>query len=173
MSALRKALVHPDFSKETRDALVAELASDQVRFDELMELFYAGTEREITRAAWIMRTAGELNPRLIKPHLNRMTQYMRGEVPDAVLRNTLGLFQGIKLPADLWGEVAEVGFDLLNDPKRPAAIRVHAMSTLLNIVKQVPELKQELQLVVEAHLPFGSAGFQSRGKKVLAALRKL
>jgi hypothetical protein len=47
------------------------------------------------------------------------------------------------------------------------------MTVLLNIVKYVPELKEELKIIIEDQMPYASAGFQSRGKKTLKALEKI
>ena len=47
------------------------------------------------------------------------------------------------------------------------------MSVLLKIVRRYPELKQELKQLIEDQMPFGSAGFVSRGKRVLKALESV
>ena len=47
------------------------------------------------------------------------------------------------------------------------------MTVLSNIACQFPELKDELIMTIEEHMPFGSAGFVSRGRKVLNRLNKL
>jgi hypothetical protein len=45
------------------------------------------------------------------------------------------------------------------------------MTVLANLAKKLPELKNELVPLIEDQMPFGSAGFISRGRKVLKELK--
>ena len=47
------------------------------------------------------------------------------------------------------------------------------MDVLFNITKKFPELREELRLSIEDQMPFGSAGFLSRGTKILKLLDKM
>jgi hypothetical protein len=60
----------------------------------------------------------------------------------------------------------------LLDPKEPIAVRAFSMTVLGNLAAQHPDLKKELRLVIESQLPYGSAGFVARAKKVLKQLEK-
>ena len=51
------------------------------------------------------------------------------------------------------------------------AVKVFAMSVLSQLVDGVPELSQELRIIIEDQLPYASAGFISRARKVLKDLR--
>ncbi len=102
-----------------------------------------------------------------------MIENLQNPVHDAVKRNTLRILQFVDIPEDLLGLTAEICFSILNSAKSPIAFKVHAMSALLDIVKKYPELKGELKISIEEQMPFGSAGFISRGKRVLKALEKL
>ncbi|MCK5279227.1 MAG: hypothetical protein KAQ62_19445, partial [Cyclobacteriaceae bacterium] len=61
----------------------------------------------------------------------------------------------------------------LNSGKEPVAVKVFAMTVLFNIVQVYPELSEELEISIEEQMPFCSAGFKSRGRKVLKALSKI
>jgi hypothetical protein len=90
---------------------------------------------------------------------------------DAVKRNTVRLLQFISLPKSLQGVTAQVCFDLLQNRKEAIAVRVFAMTVLSNIAKDQPALKSELKIIIEDNLPYGSAGFVSRGRKILKELK--
>jgi len=47
------------------------------------------------------------------------------------------------------------------------------MTILFNMTQKIPEIKNELLPIIEDQLPYGSAGFQARGKKIITALKKL
>jgi hypothetical protein len=59
--------------------------------------------------------------------------------------------------------------------QHPALVKPHSrklISTVLaNLVEKQPGLKSELRIIIEDELPYGSAGFLSRGKKILKKLK--
>ena len=75
----------------------------------------------------------------------------------------------INIPEELWGETIEICFRFLSG-NEAVAIKVFSMSVLYNLSLNVPEIITELKVVIEDHLPYGSAGFKSRARKVLAKL---
>lgn len=83
----------------------------------------------------------------------------------------LRLLQYISIPLSLQGKTINLCFDFLNNPKEPIAVRVFAMTVLGNLAKENADLKNEIIMVIEDQLPYGSAGFLSRGKKVLKQLK--
>jgi hypothetical protein len=58
----------------------------------------------------------------------------------------------------------------LRSAKVAVAIQVWCMDIAARIAMPYPELREELAFVIEAQLPYGSAGFVSRGKKILKQL---
>jgi hypothetical protein len=87
----------------------------------------------------------------------------------AVKRNIMWLLQDIEIPRQLYGLLTHKCFALM-DPKETIAVRVFAMSVLANIAMHEPDLKKELRIVIEDQLPYGSAGYLSRARKVLKAI---
>jgi hypothetical protein len=100
-----------------------------------------------------------------------MIKNLYNDVPDAVKRNTLRLLQDRELPSEVLGVATDVGFKIMESRAEPIAVKVFAMTMLANICKKVPELKNELKLLIEDQMPYGSAGFRSRGKRILKILR--
>ena len=91
----------------------------------------------------------------------------------AVARIILSLLADSDIPEEYWDELYTMCFEILENPQQAIAIRVHAMTVLGQIAVNLPELIPELSMVIEAHLPMGSKGFQSRGKKIIKALNKI
>ena len=170
---LRKQLL-TDHSKENTTRIVEYIGNDRERCQELMKLFLYGHYRVIQRAAWVVGDLARLHPENVMPYLPEMVENLKK--PDlhvAAKRNTVRFFQEIEIPEDLWGEVADICFKFLDNNQEPVAVRVFSMTVLLNIVKKVPELKDELKFMVEDHLPYGTSGFKNRGLKTLKALEKI
>jgi len=141
------------------------------KFKELIDIFLAGPYRVTQRTSWPISHLVEKNPSLILPHLNVVLNMLdRNDVHDAVKRNILRLLQFIDMPKKYYGRVVDRCFALM-DPKQPIAVRVFSMTVLGNIAQELPDLKKELQLVIEDQLPYASAGYRSRAKKILKTLK--
>jgi len=85
----------------------------------------------------------------------------------------IALLDQLDFPASLDEDLADLCFGYLADPKTPIAIRCASMTVLEKICQRVPELKSELQLLLEEYMDHSSAGFKSRAKRVLARLAKM
>lgn len=170
---LRKQLL-TTHSKENTMLIVNYIGNDSERFAALMELFLGDEYRVCQRAAWVVGDAARNRPQLVAPYLERMVLNLkRPNLHVAVKRNTVRVLQEIELPESLWGEAAEACFNLLGSSEEAVAVKVFSMTVLLQIVKKVPELKDELKYLIEDQLPYGTSGFKNRGKKTLKALDKI
>lgn len=161
-----------DFNKSTCDRIVAYIGDDPKRFSNLVDAFLNSEYRINQRAAWPLSYSVKKHPELIKPHLKKViTNLKKPKIHDAVKRNTVRFLQFIEIPRSLHGITLDHCFKLLQDKKEPIAIKVFSMSVLANLAKEYPELKGELIATIEDQMPYGSAGFIARGKKVLKQLR--
>lgn len=148
------------------------VGSNPKRFADLIDIFLDGPYRITQRASWPISICVEREPSLIKPHLTRILKELeRPNAHDAVKRNIVRLLQFVPIQKSAQGRTIDNCFALLKDRKQPIAVRVFSMTVLANLVPEVPELKNELIPYIEDELPFGSAGFISRGKKILKALK--
>lgn len=159
-------------SKIQAQAVADYVGDDPERFAAMVNIFLGGPYRVTQRAAWALGICGKDRPWLVAPHLEGLVDNLREGPTDAVKRNTLRVMQGVDIPEPLLGPVAEVGFALLGG-QEPVAIKVFAMTVLLNVAKKAPGLRHELRIMVEDQMPYGSPGFLSRGRKVLRELAKI
>ncbi|MEZ4886078.1 MAG: hypothetical protein R3E32_15190 [Chitinophagales bacterium] len=159
-------------SKANTMQIVDFIGDDQTRFDELMELLLNGEPLVVQRAAWAVGHCGVTYPRLIHKHFQSMIDKLKQpNIHDAVKRNTVRVWQFVEIPEEFMGSIASICFDYLADVKQAVAIKIFSMTVLLNITQKVPELKNELRLLIEEQMPYGSAGFRSRGRKTLKQLK--
>lgn len=143
------------------------------RFEELMQCFFSEEKRLCQRAAWVLSHCVERYPHLVVPHLEAMVAQLKKPIHVTVKRNTVRILQMIHIPEDLQGELVNICFDFLLDPKEAIAVQAFSMTVLYNITLEEPELKEELRVVIEEMMPHGSAGIKSRGGKILKALTKI
>lgn len=159
-------------NKQDCDRIVQYVVKDQNRFNELVHIFLTEQYRITQRAAWPLSYAAKKHSELIKPHLKKIIYNLeKPGLHDAVIRNTVRLLQFITIPPALQGKTLDLCFSFLQDRKQPVAIRVFSMTVLANLTKVHPALKEELSMIIDDQMPYGSAGFISRGKKVLKQLK--
>ncbi|OJJ19168.1 hypothetical protein BKI52_20360 [marine bacterium AO1-C] len=158
-------------SKENAESIAQYVGADPDRFAELMALFLGDEYRLTQRAAWVLSKSVDRHPQLLLPYLEKVIYNLQEDVPVAVKRNTVRILQDVDIPEDLMGPLADVCFQFLESGEEPIAVKVFSMTILFNITKKEPDLKNELRLLIEAQLPYGSAGFKSRAKKILPHLQ--
>jgi hypothetical protein len=164
--------IQKEHSKAQRDKIVNYIGKSPRRFEKLVNVFLKGPYRVTQRSAWPLSYCVELHPELIKLHLKRILLFAKKPgVHHSVKRNTMRLLQFIDIPKNLQGLVADLCFTFLQDTKEPIAIRVFAMTVLMNLAKFLPELKNELIPIIEDQIPYGSPAFTSRGRKALKELK--
>lgn len=173
MMDIRKQLLK-EHSKQNTNLIVDYVSQSQERFDVLMHLFLTDEYRVTQRAAWVVGEMGRHHYPMLAPHLPAMVHNLRKRsLHDSIKRNTVRVLQEIEIPENLWGEVADICFGYLATNDEAVAVKCFSMTVLLNITLKVPELKDELKILIEDQMPYGSAGFKSRGKRTLKALEMI
>lgn len=164
--------IHKEYTKNQKDKIVNYVGHDPKRFSELVDVFLQGPYLVTQRAAWPLSYCIEQYPDLLQPHFRKiLAQLGKKNIHDSVKRNTLRMLQFVRVPKAWQGITTDLCLTFLANAREPVAIRVFAMTVLANITSEVPELKNELILLIEYHLPYASAGFISRGNKVLKQLK--
>ena len=159
-----------DRTKEYYETLAKQIGSDNILLGELVDLVTTKDKKISNRAAWVLSKCADRNIKLITPYLKPLINNLTLSSDDGVKRNTLRVLQDIEVPEEYYGILADQCFKFLGSNKEAIAIKVFAMTVLSNICKEVPELKNELRIIIEDQMPYGSAGFKSRAKKVIKNL---
>lgn len=162
-----------EHSKRNTVRLATWIGTDKARFGQLMNLFLKGEYCVTQRSAWIMSHCADNHPELILPYLDRMINRMlEPDVHVAVTRNVVRILQEVNVPKKLLGKVASVCFDLLEFQHQPIAVKCFSMTVLANIAEREPGLINEIRLLIEKQMPWGTPGFKARGRKTLARLNQ-
>ena len=168
-----KKMLEKNHSKTQSNAIAYYIGNNANRFKALLKVYLDGPYRITQRAAWPLSICVERWPYLIDPHLKKILDYLdKPGIHDAVRRNTMRLLQFIDIPKRYHGRVANLCFAYLQDRKTAVAIRVFSMTVLSHIIKDQPDIKKEFVMILEDELPYGSAAFLSRAKRVLKEIAK-
>ncbi|MGB3466411.1 MAG: hypothetical protein WBA74_14120 [Cyclobacteriaceae bacterium] len=160
-------------SKENAETIANYISDDPDRFKELVDIFLQEEYRISQRSAMVLGKCTDAFPELILPHLEKLILNLRNPISDAVKRNTVRTLQEVEIPDKLLGITADILFKVMEDRKEPVAIKVFTMTALYNICVKEPALANELKILIEDQLPYGSSGFKNRGLKTLHKLEKI
>lgn len=157
-----------EHSKAQTLRLAHWVGADPERLAALLDIALGPNYRLNQRSAWVLLYVAQQHPHVLEPWLPRMVA-KAGEpgVHDAVKRNVVRILEDIDIPDALLGDLTDLCFRFLADPQEAVAIRAFSMTVLDKICERVPELRPELRLLIEEHLPHASAAFQNRGRKIL------
>lgn len=160
-----------EHSKAQTMRIVHWIGADADRLASLMEILLGDDYRLTQRSAWVVRYVGQKHPGLMAPYYPILLEAIdRKTIHDAVKRNALNVFEEVEIPAEYYDTLADHCFRYLEDPQEPIAIRCASMTVLEKICRDIPELKEELRLLLEEQLEFESAGFRSRARRILSRL---
>lgn len=161
-----------EHSKRQTTKIVNYIGSSPARFKVLVKTFLEGPYRVTQRAAWPLSYCVREHPKLINPHLKSILKMLdKKDAHVAVKRNIMRLLQDIEIPKQYYGLLTDKCFALM-DSKETIAVRVFSMSVLADIAMNEPDLKKELTIVIEDQLPYATAAYVSRAKKVLKRLSR-
>jgi len=136
-----------------------------------MALFLQGPYRLTQRAAKPLTYCAEQNPELVKPYLNQLLKIVSHQdvaVSISIRRNIVRLLQFVDIPGNLQAKAISICFGLLTDPKETIAVKVFSMTVISNLARQHPPLAKELVSILENQLPYASAAYRSRAKRIMA-----
>lgn len=164
---------YPD--KETLDEIITYIGNDPARFAKLIYLVLHGDRNVSQYASWLISPCIDLHPSLIRPHLQELIEHLsQPNLSDWVIRSTIkALMKTDNLSEEHQGLALQHCFDYLLNPKMAVSIHVYAMQTVFNISLNEPDLLNELKMVIEERLPYGTAAYKSRGKKIIGEIRKI
>jgi hypothetical protein len=150
---------------------VAKLIDQDKRlFESLTRIYFDQSRQDLARkAAWVLRQCVEQYPHMILPYQRKLVSYIGKEGHhDAIKRNGLAILEFIPISEKLYGPLINICFKFLMNGKEPVAIKAYSMSILDKISRDIPEIRQELKLVLQELLPYESIGFKTRAKKILS-----
>lgn len=110
---------------------------------------------------------------MIMPHIADLVAILsRKDIHPALIRNAVRVLEAIDIPERYHGEVMNACFGFIENPATPVAIKAFSLTTLFNLSVHYPDIRPELQLIIEERMPDESAAFRVRGRKILAQIRK-
>lgn len=137
---------------------------------QLMQAFFGKEKTLVQRASWAASKAYDVKPELFDSYLPQLIACLEKPIHGSVRRNSLRMMQTMQIPEEHQSKLIDTLFALLSDPKEESAVKAFAMTVAYNLVKQYPELGQELKIIIEDQLPYATPSFKSRAKRIINKL---
>ncbi len=144
--------------------------ANPAEFDNLIKLSFGTNQPEGWRSAWVLAE-------LVKDYkglLARIAPYSRKIIDSFTVfkhpgqkREYMKVMQLLNLQEEEMGLLLNLCFDWLLDKEIDVAIRVHCMQIIYEFSLKEPDLQQELKVILEQEMDYGSAGFRGRARKIL------
>jgi len=161
-----------EHSKKQTLKIAAFIGDDPVKFRLLIDELFSGEKVVSQRASWVLSTCAEKNATLVIPYHKKLLSLLDLKAHPAVKRNIVKVMQFQSVQQNAKGMLAGKMFALLNSNEEPVAVKAYSLTVLFNLCLKYPGLIPELKLAIDHQLPYSSAGFRARSKKVMAGLEK-
>lgn len=161
-----------DSSRKLADLTANMVYDNPSLFNDLVILALGDESPYAQRAARVLSICSLQYPELIRPHRRKIIQRMPSLHNEGVIRSLLKVYA--EIPATYLAleksVLMNLCFDFLTNANTPVAIQVYSMEILYRISVDIPEIRRELYFVIAAQMPYASAGYKSRGARIMKKL---
>ena len=170
LEALKETLLKVKMQKLT-DLCIKESYS----YRDLIDLTFYHEEEIAFRAAWILESCLKHFAERFDPEIPYFLDcYPRQDNHSCRRHYTKIMMQLLKTrPASIepcTDQIVEATFEWLANERVPVAVKANCMTILFVLRKKHDWIEEELKAQIEFLMKNGTAGIQSRGKKILAML---
>ncbi len=148
----QKKIVDLSYIFETRQFNASELANAILlnhQEDELLTFALSKDQLISNRAMWVLNHCADLDFERIKPFQAKLINHLKNShIHSGVVRSVLRIFRDQSIPQKHKAFMLDKCFSYLKNPSEAIAVRVFAMTIILNISKPYPELLNELSAVL-------------------------
>ena len=161
-----------EHSRRQAEKIAGWIGNDKQKFSRLINLITQGEYAIAQRAAYPLSLVAEKNPKLAESQLHLLIDKCLNDknVHDAVKRNVVRIMQFINIPEKLQAKAMNLCMDYLADPNETIAVRCFSMTVLANLAKLYPDIKHEVEEVINVSMKNSTPGLKARAKKVMKSL---
>jgi len=162
-----------DSSKALADLTANMVYDEPSLLNPLIEVAWLDQEPISQRASRVVSICCCRFPELLKPYVSSIVENLKELKSEGPIRNFLKIFA--EVPVKLTNRNKSILLNLCFDYLSKAcavSLKVYSMEILFKLSEDIPEIRRELYHLIEEQVPESSAGFKSRGNKILKKLSK-
>ena len=166
-------LIMAEHSRHQADFIVDIVLSQPSYLDELLHIVFQNREPISRRASWPLRIISERDINILESHVPVIIKRLPEIDNVAIQRAFLAILVNVKIPKENYGELLQFTCEILLNPGSPVASLIYSTDIFYKISINEPELLNELKLMLEQLLPYGSAGVKSKCRKTIKKIDRL
>ena len=168
-----KKILSSRHSKEMVLEIRDYIGDDKKKFKSLMNLFFLDEWQLNQRSSWAILKTIQKHPKLIQPYLPKLLKKLDEKVHDAVIRNTIRIFEEIEeIPEDIEGILYDKCYQYLSSMDSPIAVKAFSLTVASKFAMKYPDLQGEILELIDYQLPHSTAAFKVRARKTRALFKK-
>ena len=166
-------LIMAEHSRQQADFIADIVLSKPSYLDELLNIVFRNQEPISRRASWPLRIISERDKNILEPYISTIIKRLPEIDNVAIQRAFLAILVNVNIPEENYVELLQFTFDILINPGSQVASLIYSTDIFYKISLNEPDLLNELKLILEQLLPFGSAGVKSKCRKTIKKIDRL
>jgi len=130
--------------------MITKINDDPQNFSEALRIALTEDKPQAWRAAWLLNHCIKKNDERIRCNIERVINSVRDK-EDGHQRELLKILDKMKIIEDHEGYLFDECMNIWEAIEKSPSVRITAFGILLKIVKKYPELKSEIEHLIQSH----------------------
>ena len=145
-----KSEIIKEHSKYNTERVAGIIGNNSNLLEELIKIVLNEDNEIARKAAWVMRSCYEKNPRCLDKYLSKLIHHLHKDpLHVAVKRNILGILISTDIPKKDWGYLIDICFKFLKSGQESIAVKAFSMDIIQRYAKNEPSIYNELSIILE------------------------
>ncbi len=165
-------IVMAEHSRSQADFIADIVISRPQLIKELLDIVLLNHEPISRRASWPLRIISDRDNKLLEPYVHIIIEQLPNIDNVAIRRAFLAVLVNVVIPEEYHGELLQFLSEVLINAGSPVASLIYSADIFYKISMDEPELLNELKLMLELLIPFGTPGVKSKCRKTIKKIEK-
>ena len=165
-------LILSDYNRVHADFVADYIITNPELMPEMLELVFKLEEPLSRRAAWSFRIISQKKVSIVEPFVNELINKIRDVNDVPILKLILAVLVETDIPQEYHGEILQFTSEILTDSNSSIASLIYSMDIFYKLSLKEPDLLNELRLMLEQILPYGSPGVKNKCGRLIRRITK-
>lgn len=165
-------LIMAEYSRTHADFIADIVIKKPLLLGELIDIVFQNSEPLSRRASWPLRIISDRDTHILEPFVPKIIQKLPEVTCVSITRSLLALLVNTSIPEEQHGELLQFTFEILIDKGSPVASLIYSTDIFYKLSVKEPDLLNELKLMLEDLIPYGSAGVKSKCRKTINKIER-
>lgn len=159
--------------REQADFISDLIIGKPILLPELLEIIFAKEEPVSRRAAWPLRIISQKDKTIVEPFVPEIIDELESMEIVPILKLLLAVLVVTDIPKDYQGQLLQITSEILTNKGSSVASLIYSMDIFFKLSVNEPDLLNELKIMLEQLLPYGSPGVKNKSTKLIKRINRL